>query len=122
MDSTTRPTQMLHALTRDYPDLSRVIDQFWQGKGVDLPDWPAWCFLPMAAWYAIASHRLQQHRLDTNAVRDAQAAGGPGGTVRPHIRRAHWHGYWTGPREGTQTFVYHWLPPAHSRPTPAADE
>jgi len=32
-------------------------------------------------------------------------------TVRPHIRRAHWHGYWTGPRDGERRFVYHWLPP-----------
>ena len=70
MDSTTRPTQLLHALTRDYPDLSRVVDQFWQGKGTSLPDWPEWGFLPMAAWYAIASHRLQQQRLDINQAQE----------------------------------------------------
>jgi len=323
MDSTTRPTQLLHALTRDYPDLSRVVDQFWQGKGTALPDWPEWCFLPMAAWYAIASYRLQQQRLDINqarevsrlaaigswrytqgvyvidptlaaalldtpitgnlpasvlyrlpewcvylptpgrtwgdhplygffahleqdthtgrtelrivldsepgligmpihlgdwsvrdavdrafteathqaaavsvafappattiariaeqmtplislllylcadqpevdpgrqpgisadrpsptktkqgwrwfppvrarvwpigavigqAVRDAQAAGGTGGTVRPHVRRAHWHGYWTGPRDGTRTFVYRWLPPMLVASVPMEDE
>lgn len=36
-----------------------------------------------------------------------------GRTVRPHIRRAHWHGYWTGPRReaGGQKFVYKWIPP-----------
>jgi hypothetical protein len=33
--------------------------------------------------------------------------------VRTHIRRAHWHGYWTGPRNqpDARGFVYHWLPP-----------
>lgn len=32
-------------------------------------------------------------------------------TKRPHLRRAHWHGFWSGPREGARTFHYHWLPP-----------
>lgn len=31
--------------------------------------------------------------------------------VRPHLRRAHWHGYWSGPRDGDRRFRYHWLPP-----------
>ncbi len=30
---------------------------------------------------------------------------------RPHIRRAHWHGYWTGPRDGEQKFILKWVPP-----------
>lgn len=30
---------------------------------------------------------------------------------RPHVRRAHWHGYWTGPRDGDQQFVLKWAPP-----------
>lgn len=34
-----------------------------------------------------------------------------GGTVRTHIRRGHWHGYWTGPRDGKRKFIYRWLPP-----------
>lgn len=38
-----------------------------------------------------------------------------GRTVAPHIRRAHWHGFWTGPRKGPQAvnqkFVLKWLPP-----------
>jgi len=29
----------------------------------------------------------------------------------PHIRRAHWHGYWTGPRTGDRNFIYRWIPP-----------
>lgn len=31
--------------------------------------------------------------------------------VRPHLREAHWHGYWTGPRDGVRRFKYHWLAP-----------
>jgi hypothetical protein len=30
---------------------------------------------------------------------------------RPHVRRAHWHGYWTGPRGGDRKFVLKWMPP-----------
>ncbi|EBV8434158.1 hypothetical protein AVA65_07900 [Salmonella enterica subsp. enterica serovar Minnesota] len=29
----------------------------------------------------------------------------------PHIRKAHWHGYWTGPRNGERNYIYHWIPP-----------
>lgn len=43
----------------------------------------------------------EAHRSDSDGNR----------TVRPHIRRAHWHGYWTGPRTGIQKFSYKWLPP-----------
>ena len=31
--------------------------------------------------------------------------------VRTHLRRAHWHGFWTGPRNGERLFKYKWLPP-----------
>lgn len=31
--------------------------------------------------------------------------------VRPHLRRAHWHGYRIGPKSKPQEFRYHWLPP-----------
>lgn len=30
---------------------------------------------------------------------------------RPHIRRAHWHGFWSGPRDGARQFDLRWLPP-----------
>lgn len=30
----------------------------------------------------------------------------------PHIRKAHWHGYWKGSKKiGTQEFFYKWIPP-----------
>ena len=36
-----------------------------------------------------------------------------GGTVRPHVRRAHWHTYWTGPRKiaSERKRLVKWLPP-----------
>lgn len=40
----------------------------------------------------------------------------------PHIRRAHWHGFWSGPRDGKQKFNYKWLPPMLVEPTEKKDE
>lgn len=33
-----------------------------------------------------------------------------GGTVRPHMRRAHWHHYWVGPKDNRRLEL-RWLPP-----------
>ncbi len=37
----------------------------------------------------------------------------PHGSPRPHIRRAHWHGYWRGPLndQDSRKFSLKWLPP-----------
>ena len=46
-------------------------------------------------------------------IRKAQTRSHVGSThdsPRPHIRRAHWHGFLTGPR-GTQRLEVRWLPP-----------
>jgi hypothetical protein len=32
-------------------------------------------------------------------------------TKRPHIRRAHWHGFWSGAMDSERKFNYKWLPP-----------
>lgn len=42
--------------------------------------------------------------------REEQEAGARRGP-RPHIRRAHWHTYWTGSRDGARERVLRWLPP-----------
>lgn len=36
---------------------------------------------------------------------------GTGRHVRPHVRRAHWHSYWVGPRNGDRRRELRWLPP-----------
>lgn len=53
---------------------------------------------------------------ELNAARHALESESKGThTITPNIRRAHWHGYWTGPRKGNtkteQTFSLRWLPP-----------
>ena len=50
------------------------------------------------------------------ALRDAAAqkpeyAGGTHASHGAHVRRGHWHGFWTGPRKGDRTFVLKWLHP-----------
>ncbi len=32
-------------------------------------------------------------------------------TVKTHLRRAHWHGFWRGPRTGERAFFYRWIAP-----------
>jgi hypothetical protein len=34
-----------------------------------------------------------------------------GRTVRPHLRRGHWHGFWYGARNGERRINLKWLPP-----------
>src|SRR5690606_19317532 len=43
-------------------------------------------------------------------------------TVRPHVRGAHWHLYWTGPKNKPQTPVLHWIPPTLIAFNPDSDE
>lgn len=44
-------------------------------------------------------------------AREASESEESGRSVRAHIRRGHWHGFWLGPRTGQRTFKYHWIPP-----------
>lgn len=51
-----RPQMHLAAAGRLYPKAWRQADQFRADRGKSgLPAWPSWCYLPMAAWYAIVS-------------------------------------------------------------------
>ncbi|MCF7483078.1 hypothetical protein L3V31_15290 [Vibrio sp. J1-1] len=51
-----RPTNHLNTISKRYPGIWKNVDLFRKSKGKDLGDWPEWCFLPMAASYAIASN------------------------------------------------------------------
>jgi hypothetical protein len=46
----------------------------------------------------------QQLRLLPDANKDKRM-------ITPHLRRAHWHGFWVGPKNGDRRFSYKWLPP-----------
>ncbi|MBK6427824.1 MAG: hypothetical protein IPF82_17005 [Blastocatellia bacterium] len=52
-------------------------------------------------------------RLGGALRRAREAASDPGGgshaAPRPHIRRAHWHHFWTGPKAGERRLVLRWV-------------
>lgn len=50
-------------------------------------------------------------KLELARARYERSEGQTGESVRPHVRRAHWHHYWTGPREGERRTVLRWLSP-----------
>ena len=49
------------------------------------------------------------------ALRQARAEnldqGGNHSGPRGHVRRSHWHGFWSGPKSGNRKFSLKWLPP-----------
>ncbi len=56
MSQEPRPRQHLIAAAKLYPGAWRTYDAFRADRGKDLPDWPEWCFAPMATSYAIVSN------------------------------------------------------------------
>ncbi|MFK1437591.1 AcrVA2 family anti-CRISPR protein [Pseudomonas aeruginosa] len=75
---THRARRMLEAAASQYAKAWNQIDQFRAERGKGLPDWPDWCFIPMAAGYAIASggghNRLSFERMHHPAVLTALAS------------------------------------------------
>jgi len=65
-----RPLEHLNNLSRRYPEAWKQVDIFRQGKGNDLPDWPDWCFMPMAAWYSVVANNAGIDRLPLHLIGD----------------------------------------------------
>ncbi|CAM5406717.1 hypothetical protein [Eoetvoesiella caeni] len=55
MKQSLRPIQQLKTLQKSYPKISKFVDMFRDANGKNLPKWPDWCFMPMAAWIAMIS-------------------------------------------------------------------
>lgn len=74
---THRARRLLESAGSVYPGAWQQIDQFRQGRGRDLPDWPDWCYMPIAAGYAIVSgggnNRVQLDRAHHPAILTALA-------------------------------------------------
>lgn len=52
--------------------------------------------------------------INGNRLRDSyKKINGNDRKIRPHLRRAHWHGYWLGPKDGDRNFIYKWLNPIY---------
>ena len=50
-----RPKQILKDIGQQYPQAWQQFKMFRGGKGKNLPNWPDWCYVPMAAGYAIVT-------------------------------------------------------------------
>jgi hypothetical protein len=49
------PTRLHNDLTREYDTIWDQVSGFLGARGRDIPDWPEWCYMPMAGAYAIVS-------------------------------------------------------------------
>ena len=56
---TNRPTKHLKAIAKKYPQAWKQIDAFRANKGKVLPDWPKWCFCPVAGATVIVSRQIR---------------------------------------------------------------
>lgn len=63
-----RPIQHLNATLKSYPATPRFVDEFRLSRGKSLPHWPDWCFLPMAAWYAMVSARHNTEKVHPDSL------------------------------------------------------
>jgi hypothetical protein len=61
-----RPLMHLNAVSKMYPNAWTMVDDMRADKGGGLPDWPAWCFVPLAGFYAIVcdGNKVQQLTVD----------------------------------------------------------
>jgi hypothetical protein len=73
MKTELRPLTHLQSLSRAYPSAWKMADRFRADRGKDLPKWPAWCFMPMAGWYAIVSERHNIDRLGLDLIGNVSA-------------------------------------------------
>jgi hypothetical protein len=55
MTTEPRPLQHLRAIAERYPEAWQHVANMRADKGKGLPDWPDWCYLPLAGAYAIVS-------------------------------------------------------------------
>lgn len=59
-------------------------------------------------------YRIGAQIRDFQENRSGEGVGeGTGTSMRPHVRKAHWHSFWTGPRDkpDQRQIKVHWLPP-----------
>lgn len=59
MSTTPRPLTHVHDVRARYPHAFDQMREFRQAKGRGLPDWPDWCWVPMAGAYAVVSGGME---------------------------------------------------------------
>lgn len=70
-DKKCRPREHLIAAAKMYPKAWIQSDEMRADRGTGgLPDWPAWCYLPLAGWYSIVSTDAGVQRLGMDRIAD----------------------------------------------------
>lgn len=78
-----RPRDHLVAAGKLYPEAWKAADEFRADRGQDgLPNWPEWCYLPLAGWYAIVSGG-GSNRVPAQLIRDVGRLAATVRAVRP---------------------------------------
>jgi hypothetical protein len=72
-----RPLQYLWLVGKTCPNAWRSIEALWAQRGITLPQWPDWCFLPIAAWQAVLEreNRVSNGVIDTRHIAEIAALG-----------------------------------------------
>jgi hypothetical protein len=97
-------------LCSDEPDISNVKDEPINKIHMPVPKSTKKGFVfdvPSSPKYYNLASRIGG---EIRAASTVYEAGARENKKRPHIRRAHWHGYWKG-KVGEKTFDLKWLPP-----------
>lgn len=55
----TNPKNLIKEIGRKYPNVWQDIKSFRSGRGKDLPNWPDWCYMPIAGAYSIVFEGLK---------------------------------------------------------------
>lgn len=71
-----RPTTHISDVRRRYPHAFDQMREFRNAKGRGLPDWPDWCWVPMAGGYAVVSGG-GPNRVPVEKVPDIALVGSP---------------------------------------------
>ena len=65
-----RPREQLITAAKLYPKAWVQSDEMRADRGAGLPDWPQWCYLPLAGWYSIVSADACVQRLGPDRIAD----------------------------------------------------
>ena len=66
-----RAKRHLVAISRLYPQAWRLAEKMRSEVGkAGLPQWPSWCFLPIAGWYSIISAHVRKNELPLELIGD----------------------------------------------------
>lgn len=73
---TCRPREYVRVISKQYPQAWKQSELFRADRGKDIPDWPQWCFMPLAAAYSIVSAEHGVSRItDLSTVGDVSRIG-----------------------------------------------